>query len=402
MADYRVLCSWPLHHKRVKLQRRLGAEGVLALMDLWGFAAESKPTGVFSGMTTEDLAIAAGYQGDADKWVGVLVEVGLLVKQRGTYAIHDWAANNPFAAGKPARSAAAKAAASVKWGSPAPDDGPSATRSRRLSEARARGRHTDEEWSLLVKLCGGVCVRCRTEGQVVKDHVVPVYKQGSDAIGNLQPLCKRCNSQKGPETTDFVPSDVRERLERLLRTPAEMAAVMSAAGVALPAPTPLPSPSVSEDLCVHGPQSIDQAVMADRIRRALEHYHAGERVRSETASALRALGLSDVPGSRARTVTPTHADLQGCNLLDAVAGFNDEQLRHSLACSAARSLRDRTMVWFDGAKNWSRKIVSQNQGTTPEAIAKGDDGKVVTIGRTRGGLSATDLLNLADAAGGES
>jgi 5-methylcytosine-specific restriction endonuclease McrA len=37
-----------------------------------------------------------------------------------------------------------------------------------------------------------------------RDHIVPIYQGGSDAITNIQPLCKRCNCAKGPETTDWA------------------------------------------------------------------------------------------------------------------------------------------------------------------------------------------------------
>lgn len=89
-------------------------------------------------------------------------------------------------------------------------------RSERLSEARQKGRHTAEEWTAMVDLCGQQCARCQVKCIPVKDHIVPIYKGGSDAIDNLQPLCGSCNSSKGPDETDFRPPEWRERLaERL-------------------------------------------------------------------------------------------------------------------------------------------------------------------------------------------
>lgn len=79
-------------------------------------------------------------------------------------------------------------------------------RSRRLATAREKGQHTNEEWMALVKEFGGRCVRCwrMVPKHIVKDHIVPICQGGSDGIDNLQPICARCNAQKGPETTNWV------------------------------------------------------------------------------------------------------------------------------------------------------------------------------------------------------
>lgn len=79
-----------------------------------------------------------------------------------------------------------------------------AIRAKRLAAARALGTHTAEEWAALVAKFGGRCVRCTIAGRVEKDHIRPLYQGGSDAIDNLQPLCPRCNSSKGPETTNWA------------------------------------------------------------------------------------------------------------------------------------------------------------------------------------------------------
>ena len=77
-------------------------------------------------------------------------------------------------------------------------------RSRRLSEARAKGKHTAQQWEALVSYCGGRCLKCGAD-DVCKDHIVPIYQGGSDGIDNLQPICSTCNSRKGSDTTDLRP-----------------------------------------------------------------------------------------------------------------------------------------------------------------------------------------------------
>ena len=90
-------------------------------------------------------------------------------------------------------------------------------RHARLVRARERGSHTAIEWEVMVAVCGDRCVRCGTgEYHLCKDHIVPIYfdtPEASDAIDNLQPMCGRCNSGKGPDATDHRPADWRLRFD---------------------------------------------------------------------------------------------------------------------------------------------------------------------------------------------
>lgn len=76
-------------------------------------------------------------------------------------------------------------------------------RASRLAEARARGKHTEQEWAALVEEFNGRCVICWGRGVLTKDHVVPLHRGGSDAIENIQPVCRSCNSRKGSTTDDW-------------------------------------------------------------------------------------------------------------------------------------------------------------------------------------------------------
>lgn len=41
------------------------------------------------------------------------------------------------------------------------------------------------------------CAYCGAESDLAIDHIIPVSKGGSNEYGNLQILCRRCNSKKG-------------------------------------------------------------------------------------------------------------------------------------------------------------------------------------------------------------
>jgi 5-methylcytosine-specific restriction endonuclease McrA len=67
------------------------------------------------------------------------------------------------------------------------------------------GSHTEAEWLEMCELLGDICLRCRQEKKLTKDHVVPIGKGGGDGIDNLQPLCASCNASKGASDTDYRP-----------------------------------------------------------------------------------------------------------------------------------------------------------------------------------------------------
>jgi uncharacterized protein YdaU (DUF1376 family) len=102
-----------------------------------------------------------------------------------------------------------------KWGGLTPRDA-AATRAERMAAARLRGTHSQQEWELLRDICGPQCLRCGSQAALVKDHIIPVYQGGSDGIDNIQPLCKPCNSSKGPDRTDHRPNHWRASLAKLL------------------------------------------------------------------------------------------------------------------------------------------------------------------------------------------
>lgn len=78
-------------------------------------------------------------------------------------------------------------------------------RSKRLREARKRGTHTKQEWAALKSEFDNRCVRCGKGGcPLDKDHIIPLYRGGSDGLDNIQPLCSSCNYGKGPETKNWV------------------------------------------------------------------------------------------------------------------------------------------------------------------------------------------------------
>lgn len=77
---------------------------------------------------------------------------------------------------------------------------------RRARKLAAGGSFTAGEWRALCVLYDHTCLCCgRREPEItlVADHVVPLSKNGSNDIGNIQPLCFSCNSRKYNRTIDY-------------------------------------------------------------------------------------------------------------------------------------------------------------------------------------------------------
>lgn len=114
-TDIRLRLSIRSHPKTKKLRYKLGADGLVGWIWLLMFAAEARPDGDLVGLDEEDLALAADYPGDAHEFVDTLVQVGHLDEVEDGWQIHDWAENNPWAAGAKERSEKATKAARVRW-----------------------------------------------------------------------------------------------------------------------------------------------------------------------------------------------------------------------------------------------------------------------------------------------
>lgn len=107
-TDIRISVDFFAHHKTRKLRKRIGADGVLSLIQLWTYAAKLRPDGDLDGMSEEDIELAADWIGEDRAFVAALADVGFLECVDGRYILHDWLENNPWAGGSDARSDASR------------------------------------------------------------------------------------------------------------------------------------------------------------------------------------------------------------------------------------------------------------------------------------------------------
>lgn len=107
-TDARLSVGLPGHPKTKKLVRRLGAGAGWSLVCLILWARANRPDGDLTGMSAEDIELAADWAGENDALVRELVSVRFLDGVDGEYRLHDWADHQPWSAGSDMRSLKAK------------------------------------------------------------------------------------------------------------------------------------------------------------------------------------------------------------------------------------------------------------------------------------------------------
>jgi hypothetical protein len=116
MSDIRLAFSFRNHRKRKKANKLLNLKPSVTdyLIDLWLATGENHPDGILRGMDEEDIAIEAGWEGDATEFVTVLKKTGFLDNDDGTYRIHDWEDHQRWIIHRPQRVERARKAAFAK------------------------------------------------------------------------------------------------------------------------------------------------------------------------------------------------------------------------------------------------------------------------------------------------
>lgn len=60
----------------------------------------------------------------------------------------------------------------------------------------AKGSFTIKEWENKKEDFGNRCVVCKKARKLTVDHIIPISRNGSNYIENIQPLCESCNYSK--------------------------------------------------------------------------------------------------------------------------------------------------------------------------------------------------------------
>jgi len=101
----------------------------------------------------------------------------------------------------------ARSLSSCAWAKRNPDKARALNHRRKCRIRGVGGLYTAQEWAALKESCGHRCVRCGRQEPEIKltvDHIVPVSKGGPNIIGNIQPLCLRCNISKRDKIVNYL------------------------------------------------------------------------------------------------------------------------------------------------------------------------------------------------------
>ena len=113
--DIRLSLEFFDHPKTKKLRKRLGIEGVMALLKLWTWTAGNRPGGILTGLDAEAVELAADWDGEEGAFVAELLALRLLDEDDSVFSIHDWEEHQAYASKSEERSNKARKAAEARW-----------------------------------------------------------------------------------------------------------------------------------------------------------------------------------------------------------------------------------------------------------------------------------------------
>ena len=99
-TDIRIETTFKGHRKRKRLNQILQCEATGYLIDLWITIAQERPSGALTNWDANDIALAAGWGGDAQLFVDALLQAKLLdLNGNKVFYPHDWEDHQPWVSG---------------------------------------------------------------------------------------------------------------------------------------------------------------------------------------------------------------------------------------------------------------------------------------------------------------
>jgi len=189
--DCRVYAGFERHPKFIAIKEAYGADGVLGVVILWGYAAEYRPSGVLDGMSKAGICRACQIEAKQTEYVDFLTDCRILDYDAATdtYSLHNWSERNPNCAHRDEISAQKRANINSRW--------------EREREKRAR-REAKKQAGKTGKKAADTG-RIRTEA----DPKYPNPSQPSKDKDSLSPLSRE--SSEGERVRDAFAASLEQR-----------------------------------------------------------------------------------------------------------------------------------------------------------------------------------------------
>lgn len=219
-TDIRLSTEFFRHPKTLKLKRRLGLEGIISLQQLWVWVAQNRPDGNLAGLDSEDIVLAACWEGEEAAFVQTLIDLRWLdVLEDGSLCLHNWRTRQEYASKSEERKEKARKAADARWSKSDVQAMPKASADMPRNSIGTSKHSASNAQPMLKNACSNAQA-CNehpqampltepnlTEHEEIQDPPLPPLQGEPDAVASGEGVLADTGTLVHPETEPAVPEE---------------------------------------------------------------------------------------------------------------------------------------------------------------------------------------------------